>query len=649
MKINKIRNELMVMFIVFFITLISVPTLTIQSSENSRILQTDEKIVIDGSLADWSSIKEIPVNISPAGKKIDPSPDIAVTTRFTFDSENFYAALKAIDDRFEFPNRSWRYGDGFYLTFLDPYQGNMSDRYYSFGFALHGEKLTKVLVNRDGEYFPEMSIKDIQLEITPDIPGRSINYEVSIPWRYIRSFKPFIHQKWGINLVYVDRDRGKRKILQLYPDTDYDTELSSKRKGAIFDFIAHTPEKHEFQSSLNASRYYHDSEKILTCALNSPSKSSNWKINYILSSAKATVSSVKNISLKKGMNLFRFLLEQENLSSGSYDLSLGIIDDQDSLKFREDMQFFVLNHDEFENLKSKLVQVKSNDLFLSGSKFRESLPALEIRFEWIEKFMKDSPPYADISTLDRWHQELDFLLKNVEEGKPALFLPGRLARLAHRSGIDNTLQPYSVFIPLDYDEKTPTPLFVTLHGSGVDERRTIFNVAVTLQRVGARRRLGKFIVLSPKARGLSDWYLGDSGKDVIECLNHVKKLYRIDERNVILDGFSMGGYGAWRLGLLYPNLFKAIIIRSGAVSTPMSVKGEDILDLLGKAKTKRMNIFIVHGDKDNSVPVKNARLAVQKLEELGIEFNYTEVKGAAHGGYSKWDEIFSWLKKIMEK
>jgi predicted peptidase len=244
---------------------------------------------------------------------------------------------------------------------------------------------------------------------------------------------------------------------------------------------------------------------------------------------------------------------------------------------------------------------------------------------------------------------LEFLLKNVEEGKPALFLPGRLARLAHRSAIDNTLQPYSVFIPLDYDEKTPTPLFVTLHGSGVDERKTIFNVTMALQRARARRRLENFILLSPKARGLSDWYLGDSGKDVIECLDHVKKLYSIDERNIILDGFSMGGYGAWRLGLLYPNLFKAIIIRSGAVSAPMYLMGENILDLLDKAKTNRINIFIVHGDKDNSVPVENARLAVKKLEELGIEFHYTEVKGAAHGGYDKWDEIFSWLKKIIEK
>jgi len=656
MKITENRTQSIFVLIIAFLTFLSPLSLTTQPFENSKIFQTDEEIIIDANLDDWSNIQEIPIDLTPAGDKIDPSADLTVTTRFTFDSENFYAAVKAIDDQFEFPDQSWRYGDGLYLTFIDPYQGNLSDRFYTFGFSLQENEVTKFFVSRDGEYFPEMSIKDIQIQIIPDPQLKSINYEISIPLKYIRPFKPFIHQNWGINLTYIDRDGDKRKILQLYPDTDYDTESSDKRKGAIFDFKVHEPKKHEFQASMNGSHYYHDSEKIITWAINSPLESPDWKINYVLSSAKATVSSIENISLKKGMNSLSFLLEEETLFSGPYDLSLGIIDDREALKYREDIQFFVLNRDEFENLKSKLVDVKKKDIFQTDSRFRESLPTLEIRLEWIEKFMKDASPYADISPISQWHQELDFLFKNVDEGKPALYLPGRIARLAHRSEIDNTLQPYSVFIPLNYDEKTPLPLFVSLHGSGVDEKWTIFNMTRILLFGTATRRptprtreLKQFIILAPKARGLSDWYLGDSGKDVIECIDHVKKLYKIDDDNIILDGFSMGGYGAWRLGLLYPYLFKALIIRSGAVSPPKNLPGEDILDLLDKAEIERMNIFIVHGDKDNAVPVENARMAAQKLEKLGIKFNYLEVKGAAHERYNKWEEIFSWLKKIIGK
>ncbi len=155
------------------------------------------------------------------------------------------------------------------------------------------------------------------------------------------------------------------------------------------------------------------------------------------------------------------------------------------------------------------------------------------------------------------------------------------------------------------------------------------------------------IVIAPKARGLSDWYTGDSGKEVIECINHIESLYNIDEKNIILDGFSMGGYGAWRLSLLNPQLFKAVIIRSGAISPPSHIEGENILDLLDRGKD--LNFFIVHGDKDNAVSVKNSREAVQKLVELRINHKYIEVKGASHISYNKWEEIFDWLKTIISK
>lgn len=139
-----------------------------QQSEDLKIAQTDKKIIIDGILDEWDTVKEIAVNLFPDGKKLHPSPDITITARFTFDSKNFYAAIKAIDDHFEFPNRSWRYGDGLFLTFIDPYEGDESDRFCSFGFSLQDKKKTKIFVNRDGEYFPEASIKDIQLNINAD-------------------------------------------------------------------------------------------------------------------------------------------------------------------------------------------------------------------------------------------------------------------------------------------------------------------------------------------------------------------------------------------------------------------------------------------------------------------------------------------------
>ena len=635
------RNEkFQIILIIFFMLLFYLIALPFQSSTEVKIFQTDTKIRIDGSLDEWNTVEDFPVHFTPGGKRVEPSSDITVTVKFTFDSENFYAAVKAIDDSFEFPNRSWRYGDGFYLTFIDPYQGNQSDRFYTFGFSRQGKLDTKVLVNRDGVYFPGTSIKDVRIKIIPDALQKIMTYEIAIPWKYIIPFKPFIQKQWGINLIYVDRDNSRREIFQLFHDMNYDTEATNLRKGAIFSFMSRLPEGYEFQTSMNATHFYHDSEKVITCAVNSVSEQTGWEVYYKLRSAGYTVSSANNIALERGINLFKLAIKDEHHLSGLYDLNIKIIDDKSTLKFEEEKKCFVLNRNEFDDLDSRLTEIKDRELFTEGIIFRESIPTLEIRKEWMEEFMENSPPFSDISSLVQSYQEINILFGKVKRGMPALFPSGKIARLAHRSEIDGTLQPYSVFIPETYEKNVPIPLFVSLHGSGVDEKRTIQHVTRVL-----RNKLS-CIILSPKARGLSDWYLGDSGKDVIECIAHLKKLYNIDERNIILDGFSMGGYGAWRLGLLYPDLFKAVIIRSGAVAAPFHLKGDKIVDLLDKGKG--LNIFIVHGDKDNAVPVENARKAVEKLNELGIKYSYTEVKGAAHGGYDKWDEILEWLKGILK-
>ena len=636
-----------VLAILFLFATLSITSLAVQQSEELKIFQTDTKIIVDGSLNEWGKVTEFPVNLTPEGEEIKDDPGMIVKARFTYDAEKFYAAVKAKDDSFEFPSRSWRYGDGLYLTLLNPYQGNESDRFITFGFSIEEEKTTRVVVNENGVYFPDIDTKDVDLKILPDTQNGEIIYEISIPWKYLVPFKPFIYERWGINLIYVDRDQGKRKVSLLYPDTGYDTELSKKRKGAIFLFVNHIPSDFEIQTTINASHFYENGQKTIACTINSPSGKTGWTVRYVLSSAYDSISSVKKISLDKGMNKFTFNLKEQDYGTGSYDLSLGVIDENGSLRFTENHRFFVLNRSEFESFQKRIAEIKKGDLYAKNLRFRESLPTLEIRIDWIQEYMKQAPPFAKFDSMKEWYEEIELLFKNVDEGKPALFFPGTIGRLAHRSEIDGTLQPYSVYVPEDYDEKSLIPLFVTLHGSGVDEEQTILDVARIHYDARQRRKQMKMIVMSPKARGLSDWYLGDSGKEVIECIEHIKSLYNIDEKSIILDGFSMGGYGAWRLSLLHPDLFKAVIIRSGAIEPPPYLKGENILDLLKKGKG--LNVFIAHGDKDNAVPVENARKAVEKLKELGIKHRYVEVKGAAHGGYEKWDEIFDWLMTILEK
>lgn len=647
-KEKKDRLNVLGLVLFFIVAVFHSLMLPAQKSEDLKIYQTDKQIGIDGKLDDWEGIEEKTVNLDINGEQIQPSSDLSVTAMFSYDSKNFYAAVKVLDDLFEFPNRSWRYGDGFLLTFLDPAQGNESDRFYSFGISLEEEETVGIVVNKDGIYFPGTDLRDMKLKIVPDEKKGEIIYEMSIPFKYLVPFKPFIQRIWGINLVYADRDQGKRTLAFLYPDPGYDTELSDKRKGAIFQFIHHVPEEPEIQMSLNATHFYHDDEIGLLLAIHSPGKMSGWQIKSILLGPSArNLPQTEEFSLKEGMNILRFNLEDRDYATGAYDLSVGVINDQGTLRFKEDNRFFVLNRNEFEQFQKKFAEVKKSELYTKDEKFRKSLSNLEIRFDWIKEYMDEAPPFIGIDPIEEWHDEIKTLYKNIDEGKPALFPLGSIGRYAHRSEIDETLQPYTVYIPRDYNDEYPIPLFVTLHGSGVNEVRYAYNMAMVLGAGRFRGGIPKMIMVAPQARGLSDWYTGNSGKDVIECINHIKALYNIDKENIILDGFSMGGYGAWRISLLHPDMFRAVIIRSGAIVPPLYIKkGENILDILDKGKN--LDFFIIHGAKDNAVPVENARRAVQKLKELGISHKYIEVKEAYHTGLDKWAEIFGWLRSIIK-
>jgi predicted esterase len=634
-------------YLLFFWGLFWTFSLLAQQPEEAQIFQTDKKIVIDGNLDEWSASKELPVDSMPDGKKLAPSADLGVTARFTFDAENFYAAVRAVDDRPEFPERDRRSSDGFLLTFTDPSKGNESDRFLTFGFSMRGKEEVKVLLNRNGESFLQNSIGDVQLKIVVDSVQKSIIYEVGIPWKYIPGFRPFLQQKWGVNLIYIDYDGGQRKVVQLFPDPNYDTELSNKRKAVVFRFIPHLPEVPEFQALLVVNHFYEDQEKKISLAVNSPSAFQDWEVRFIISSPDGNMPSKKSLSFEKGMNILSLPIDSENHPSGLYDLSLGILDDKGALKYTENAQFFQLNKKEFEALESKVADVKKGDLFLKDAIFRESLPALEIRLQWIKQLIEDPAPFADLESLQQWNGEMKELFKIVDEGKPALFPPGRMARLAYRSEIDNSLQPYSVLVPDNYDQKKSFPLLVTLHTGGVDDRGAMASMAFPYYGPRSRKSEVDFIILAPLARGVFDPYVGDSAREVIECIGHLKKLYNIEEKRIAIDGFSMGGYEAWRISLLNPEMFKAVIVRSGRTSLPDSGKGENIFDLLDRRTA--LNFLIIHGDQDEISPVEDVRKAVARMQELKMKVKYIEVKGAGHGDYNKWPDILSWLKEVLQK
>ncbi len=186
---------------------------------------------------------------------------------------------------------------------------------------------------------------------------------------------------------------------------------------------------------------------------------------------------------------------------------------------------------------------------------------------------------------------------------------------AYRSQIDNSLQPYSLYIPQSYDPEKQYGLVVCLHGySGND-----YDGALHLAKLAPE----DLLVVSAYGRG-DVYYESLAEQDVLDVMDMVMAAYPIDPDKVYLTGTSMGGLGTWKVGQLYPERFAAIAPFCGWT-------GDELLDNLGNLGT-----FIVHGDNDTTVPIYMEKSAAAKLEKAGSPVTYTEIRGGSHSAWTEW-------------
>ncbi len=187
---------------------------------------------------------------------------------------------------------------------------------------------------------------------------------------------------------------------------------------------------------------------------------------------------------------------------------------------------------------------------------------------------------------------------------------------AYRSAVDNSLQPYRLFIPESYNGSKPAALVVALHGMGGDENSMFDSYANGLLKREAERT--GFLVVCPKGRDSASMYRGTAEQDVLDVLADVRRSYRIDPARIYLMGHSMGAYGTWSLAMDHPDIFAALgPISGGGMAS-------------GMAKIRHIPQYVVHGDDDRTVPVSQSRTMVEAGKKAGAEIVYVEVPGGSH-------------------
>ncbi|MEQ2007923.1 MAG: prolyl oligopeptidase family serine peptidase [Limisphaerales bacterium] len=158
----------------------------------------------------------------------------------------------------------------------------------------------------------------------------------------------------------------------------------------------------------------------------------------------------------------------------------------------------------------------------------------------------------------------------LREGKaPWLAQTGLVVR-AYQSKIDGSIQPYGLVVPPNFAPGgAPLRLDFWAHGRG--EKLT--EMSFLDQR---HKSPGQFVPPGALVLHLYGRYCNANklaGEvDLFEALAHAKKYYPVDERRLVVRGFSMGGAAAWQFAAHYPGVWAAAAPGAGFSETPDFLK-----------------------------------------------------------------------------
>ena len=191
----------------------------------------------------------------------------------------------------------------------------------------------------------------------------------------------------------------------------------------------------------------------------------------------------------------------------------------------------------------------------------------------------------------------------------------------------------SLYIPSDYDPEIPANLMIALHGLGADF--SYYRTELTYAFPEAD--MPNTIIICPDGGGdpAKDFYAPKGDEEVIQAaIDFAKQNYNIDENEIILQGFSLGGRSALIYGLDNPSKFKALLLNTPAIQgckearIPYEEGG-----FFQYANASEITIYLTWGGEDyfyvspinemvNQLIKNNCKLYPKHMPEMGHTIPY---------------------------
>jgi hypothetical protein len=270
----------------------------------------------------------------------------------------------------------------------------------------------------------------------------------------------------------------------------------------------------------------------------------------------------------------------------------------------------------------------------SGSGFAQPTPGAAGVFNLAFRFDEGQPRGIGVwfeadqaktlagGTSGRFHADVSFA-RLAAGGSRWIHAPGRKqariypSRLKLHEGVrrdfpefGGRLQPYLVFVPKTYPRTHPAGITWALHS--LSATYTQYAVFSPHQQEQLGDDQARFYV-TPLGRGPDGWYTDEAEVDFFEVWADLARHFRLDPTRVALSGYSMGGYGTYKLGMQWPDLFGAAFTTVGPPVAPGYLNTRQLIE-----NARWLPYLNWAGRTDELVPYALVRAQQQRFDDLGL-------------------------------
>jgi predicted esterase len=592
---------------------------------------------IDGTLDE--ELGSLPVRrFSVMHKSTGDNPDTEAVYRLAYGTEFLYVYIEAEAEKLSYRDRAYQNGDGFTVVLTVPKPDNAPSREF---YVLACSAVDRRAMEWTRKIFWYYNVDNIFLGVSDDMEMEfkegdgTIHFELLLPWKDVHPYHPWLSDGIGFNLGMTRAVGEKEKNVYRVVDAGIGSE-NEPREYALLRFEEPVHEGGPQSFVIPERNNFSAGERVLARAVTVASKPVTERIKVLIKSGEMSLLGyeIANMECDPGLNFKDFPVDIDRLPDGGYLLEwssrIGGSKGETGLS--------ILPPFSTEELNRRLDRIE-------GVLSEGSLSTLRFTIEEIAMEMGEIYPYETGTSIRIKLSRLLGSIERAERGEDAVAGLRGFVRMAYLSELDDTYQPYVVWIPENFDASSKYPLLVYLHGSASTERDIV-----------GRSIPEGFIALGPKGRGPSNWYSWDNAQtDIAEAIRAVQRNFPIDERNIILTGFSMGGYGVYRTFYETPETYRAIAVFSGIPRVRFGApEGARLIDFNEPGYLEPFAdtpAFIFHGKRDLNVPYEETAQFISSLENAGarVEFHTEEDKGHEAPSAETMEAFVEWINSVLDE